>query len=389
MAAGAARARTQGRQAQKAQTKKEKPVRYFDYSLLFLLIFLMGFGLIMLYSTSSYYGSKHYNDAAHYLKKQLFATGLGIVAMIIISRIPYRFWMSLSGLAYISALGLCTLVIFAGREAKGQSRWLEIGPLSFQPSEFAKLAVIIFLATIVYKTSKQVGDFKTLVKVVTIILPVVGVVAYNNLSTAIIILGIAICMLFVASPKYSHFLVMALVVVVVGVVFIMLAGYRAERIEIWLDPEGLDENGHLKGYQTMQGLYAIGSGGLFGKGLGESMQKLGFIPEAQNDMIFSVICEELGLFGAVCLIMLYLLIIWRFMIIANNAADLYGALIVVGVMAHISIQVVLNIAVVTNSIPNTGISLPFISYGGTSVLFLLSEMGLALSVSRGITLEVT
>ena len=138
----------------------------------------------------------------------------------------------------------------------------------------------------------------------------------------------------------------------------------------------------------MQGLYAIGSGGLFGKGLGESMQKLGFIPEAQNDMIFSVICEELGLFGAVCVILLFLLMIWRFMIIANNASDLYGALVVVGIMAHLSIQVVLNIAVVTNTIPNTGISLPFISYGGTSVLFLLAEMGLALSVAKGIKFEV-
>ena len=138
----------------------------------------------------------------------------------------------------------------------------------------------------------------------------------------------------------------------------------------------------------MQALYAIGSGGLFGKGLGESMQKLGFIPEAQNDMIFSVICEELGLFGAVCVILLFLLMIWRFMIIANNASDLYGALVVVGIMAHLSIQVILNIAVVTNTIPNTGISLPFISYGGTSVLFLLAEMGLALSVAKGIKFEV-
>lgn len=364
--------------------KKEKPIRYFDYSLLFLIIFLLCFGLIMLYSTSSYYGSTRFEDAAYYVKKQLFATGLGIVAMIIVSRIPYRFWMKLSGLAYLGALGLCTAVIFIGTEAKGQSRWLRLGPLSFQPSEFAKLAVIIFLATIIYRTSKQVGDFKTLVKIMIIVLPIVGVVAYNNLSTAIIILGIAVCMLFVASPKYSHFIFMGLAVLVVGVVFIMAAAYRADRIKIWLNPEKYE-----KGYQTLQGLYAIGSGGLFGKGLGESMQKLGFIPEAQNDMIFTVICEELGLFGAVCLILLYLLLIWRFMIIANNAADLYGALIVVGIMAHISIQVVLNIAVVTNTIPNTGISLPFISYGGTSILFLLSEMGLALSVSRGIKLEVT
>ena len=364
--------------------KKQKPIRYFDYSLLFLIIFLLCFGLVMLYSTSSYYGSTRFGDTAYYLKKQLFATSLGIIAMIIVSRIPYRFWMRVSGLAYLMAFGLCTAVIFIGTEAKGQARRIYIGPLSFQPSEFAKLAVIIFLATIIYKTSKQVGDFKTLVKVMAIVLPVVGVVAYNNLSTAIIILGIAVCMLFVASPKYSHFLIVGGVVLAVGVIFIALASYRAERIQIWLHPEEYE-----KGYQTLQGLYAIGSGGLFGKGLGESMQKLGFIPEAQNDMIFSVICEELGLFGAICLILLYLLIIWRFMVIANNAADLYGALLVVGIMAHISIQVVLNIAVVTNTIPNTGISLPFVSYGGTSILFLLSEMGLALSVSRGIKFEVT
>ena len=151
----------------------------------------------------------------------------------------------------------------------------------------------------------------------------------------------------------------------------------------------LNPEEYEKGYQTLQGLYAIGSGGLFGKGLGASMQKLGFIPEAQNDMIFSVICEELGLFGATCLILLYLLLIWRFMIIANNAADLYGALIVVGIMAHIAIQVILNIAVVTNTMPNTGILLPFVSYGGTSIMFLLGEMGLALSVSRGIKFEVS
>ena len=372
---------TQRKQVQKE--KKQKPLRYFDYSLLFLIIFLLCFGLVMLYSTSSYYGSTRFGDAAFYVKKQLFATSLGVAAMFIIAMIPYQFWMKLSSLAYLLALVLCTAVIFVGREAKGQSRWLDLGFISFQPSEFAKLAVILFLATIIYKTPKQMGKFLTLIKVMGIVMPVVGVIAYNNLSTAIIILGVAVCMLFVASPKYSHFVLMALGVFVVGIVFIMAAAYRAERIQIWLNPEAYD-----KGYQTLQGLYAIGSGGLFGKGLGESMQKLGFIPEAQNDMIFSVICEELGLFGAVCVILLFLLMIWRFMIIANNASDLYGALIVVGVMAHLAIQVILNIAVVTNTIPNTGISLPFISYGGTSILFLLSEMGLVLSVARGIKLEV-
>ena len=372
----------------RGKERKQKSIKYFDYSLLFLIIFLICFGLVMLYSTSSYYGSTRFGDAAYYLKKQLFATCLGVVMMFIVSRIPYQFWMGLSTLAYLFALILCTAVIFVGREAKGQSRWLQIGPLSFQPSEFAKLAVILFLATVIYKTPKKLGEFKSLVKIVCLILPIFLVVAYNNLSTAIIIMGIAVCMLFVASPKYSYFLLGAAAVVLVAAAVIVYAAgggegsYRLERVQIWLDP-----GAHEKGYQTLQGLYAIGSGGLFGKGLGESMQKLGFIPEAQNDMIFSVICEELGLFGAVCVILLFLLIIWRFMIIANNAADLYGALIVVGIMAHLSIQVILNIAVVTNSIPNTGISLPFISYGGTSILFLLSEMGLALSVARGIKLE--
>ena len=336
--------------------KRQKSIRYFDYSLLFLIIFLLCFGLIMLYSTSSYYGSTRFNDAAYYVKRQMYASALGIVAMLFISRIPYKFWMQLSTLAYFVALVLCTAVIFVGTSAKGQSRWLRIGPIQFQPSEIAKIAVIIFLATIIYKTPKRIREFKSLFKIMLLIAPVLAVVAYNNLSTAIIILGIAVCMLFVASPKYLQFILMGIGVCLFGALFILLASYRAERVMIWLHPEDYE-----KGYQTLQGLYAIGSGGLFGKGLGESMQKLGFIPEAQNDMIFSVICEELGLFGAVCLILLYLLIIWRLMIIANNASDLYGALIVVGIMAHLSIQVLLNIAVVTNTIPNTGVSLPFIS----------------------------
>ena len=202
--------------------------------------------------------------------------------------------------------------------------------------------------------------------------------------------SIGVAMMFFGEVKMRWFVIGAVAVIAVVVFFVIfpdkLPSYAAKRITAWLDKD-FDPFGAR--WQTNQSLYAIGSGGLFGKGLGESMQKLGFIPEAQNDMIFSVICEELGLFGAICLILLYLLIIWRFMVIANNAADLYGALLVVGIMAHISIQVVLNIAVVTNTIPNTGISLPFVSYGGTSILFLLSEMGLALSVSRGIKFEVT
>lgn len=368
--------------------KKSKPLRYYDYSLLFLIIFLLCFGLVMLYSTSSYYGFTRFDDSAYYVKKQLFATSLGIVAMFAVSIIPYQWWMKWATFGYIAAFGLCVAVIFVGREAKGQSRWLQIGPLSFQPSELAKLAIILFIATIIYKTPKGLGNWKNLLKIGAMSIPVILPILYNNLSTAIIISGIVVCMLFVASPKSRYFVLLGAVGMIAVVLVVMFAisggegGYRLERVQIWLNPEA-----HEKGYQTLQGLYAIGSGGLFGKGLGESMQKLGFIPEAQNDMIFSVICEELGLFGAVCVIILFILVIWRLMIIANNAQDLFGSMLVVGVMSHLSIQVVLNIAVVTNTIPNTGISLPFISYGGTSILFLLAEMGLALSVARGIKLE--
>jgi cell division protein FtsW len=233
------------------------------------------------------------------------------------------------------------------------------------------------------KIRGKMADFKTLVKIMVMIMPLIIVVALNNLSTALIIFGIAVCMLFVASPKYAQFFIVGGAGAAFAVFFIVFAGYRGDRITAWLDPENAGD----AGYQTMQGLYAIGSGKLFGKGLGQSLQKLGNVPEAQNDMIFSIICEELGLFGAVSVILLFVLLLWRMMVIANNAKDLYGSLIVVGIMSHIAIQAILNIGVVTATIPNTGVILPFISYGGTSLVFLMAEMGLALNVSKGIRLE--
>lgn len=213
------------------------------------------------------------------------------------------------------------------------------------------------------------------------------------MSSAIIIFAIAFLMLFVATPEYKRFILIglagaagaaAVVAIIVNASDPGTGGFRGERILAWLDPEAYASG---KGFQTLQALYAIGSGGIFGKGLGKSMQKLGFIPEAQNDMIFSIICEELGLLGAIAVILLFVILIWRMMIIANNSQDLFGALLVVGVMGHISVQVILNIAVVTNTIPNTGVSLPFISYGGSSVMFLLIEIGLVMSVARSIRLR--
>ena len=365
----------------------KKATAYFDYNLLFILIFLLCFGLVMLYSSSSYTSANLYDDSAHYLKLQFRNILVGVIPMYFFARVDYHFWKKFGFFAYFCSFALCVLVMFPipglTRSSHGQSRWLNLGPLSFQPSELAKLAVIIFLAMLIERIPKKLGNFSSIIKVMVIMFPLFAVIAYSNLSTAVIVFGIAVCMLFVASPKYKQFVIVGAAGVSFVVAFIMLASYRSGRVQAWLHPETAGDDG----YQTLQGLYAIGSGKLFGKGLGESLQKMGNVPESQNDMIFTIICEELGLFGAICVILLYVLLLWRMMVIANNAKDLYGALLVTGVMSHIAIQVILNIAVVTNTIPNTGVILPFISYGGTSLVFLMAEMGLALSVSKGIRLE--
>ena len=350
--------------------------RHYDETMLAVVVILVAVGLVMLYSTSSYNGEVKFHDPYYYLKKQGFATFIGFLGMVIVSRVDYHRWAVLAIPGYLAAIALSVAVMLFGDEYNGSKRWLSLGPLSFQPSEFAKVAVILFLACLVTRYVKRMDRFRTLVLMMLPVLPIVALVGASNLSTAVIILGIAVVLIFVASPKYSQFIWMGSAGIAFMAVFLAMESYRLERLAIWRNPEQYE-----KGYQTLQGLYAIGSGSLFGRGLGNSVQKLGFLPEAQNDMIFSIICEELGLAGAGIIILLFFLLIWRFFVIATKAPDLLGALIASGAMAHMMIQVILNIAVVTNSIPNTGITLPFISYGGTSVVFLLLEMGLVLSVS--------
>lgn len=348
----------------------------YDDTLLVTVLVLVIAGLVLLTSISAYNGNVKFHDSFYYLKKQGFATGLGLVGMAVISRIDYHRWIPLAVPGYLLSILLGVAVLLFGEEYNGSKRWLSLGPVSFQPSEFAKVAVIVFLSWLIEKNIKKMGKFKSIVLTMLTILPIVGLVGASNLSTAIIILGIGAVMIFTASPKYLQFFWMIAGGAGFMTIFLALESYRLERIAIWRNPEKYE-----KGYQTLQGLYAIGSGGLFGRGLGNSVQKLGFLPEAQNDMIFSIICEELGLVGAGILIGVFLILIWRFFVIAAKAEDLTGALIATGAMAHMMIQIILNIAVVTNSIPNTGITLPFISYGGTLVVFLLLEMGLVLSVS--------
>ena len=355
---------------------KEKQEVQTDPGLLFLVLLLVVLGLVVLYSTSAYKGRVRFGDSAYYFKKQLFAAALGLGVMYAVSRMDYHFLAEFAVWAYLLSMALSAAVLVFGQEINGSKRWLNLGPLSFQPSEFAKLAVILFLAWQIDRTKRSTSGFFFMCRTMLTLLPIVGLVGSNNLSTAIIILGIGVVLIFVSNPKYLQFIGLGAAGIGFVAVFLAAESYRLERLAIWRDPEKYE-----KGFQTIQGLYAIGSGGLFGRGLGSSLQKLGFVPEAQNDMIFSIICEELGLAGALVLMVIFGLLLWRLCVISMHSADLLGALISGGIMAHIAIQVILNIAVVTNTIPNTGITLPFVSYGGTSAVFLLGEMGLALGVS--------
>lgn len=375
--------------------KSNKNQSFFDYTLLFVVIFLIAFGLIMIYSTSSYEATGELGDSTYYLRHQFTATLAGVVVMVLTTLVDYHRWEKYAFVGMAVSIVLVFLVLTPmGVEVNGARRWIRVaGSLRFQPAEIVKIAVILFCASMITHFSKK--KLATL-KGAFIVIAAPAIMAVllwkvtDNLSSGIIVGGIAIVMLFVADSDYKKYIVVLLVAVAAGFILVYAAthiqsdSFRMGRIAVWLDPEK-DPDGI--GFQTLQALYAIGSGGVFGKGLGGSMQKLGFLPEAQNDMIFSIICEELGLFGAFAVILLFVLLIWRCMVIANNAPDLFGALLVVGVMAHFAIQVILNIAVVTNTMPNTGISLPFISYGGTSEMFLMAEIGLVLNVSKQIRLK--
>jgi cell division protein FtsW len=362
----------QGRLRKKVQT---------DFTLVSIITILIIFGIIMIYSSSYYYSIDMHNDSAYYLKKQIMWGILGIIVMIIVSRVDYHFLNRFAGLMYILTIGFLILVLLVGKEVKGAKRWLALGPINFQPSEFAKLTIIIVTAYLASKMIDHLGKYRMILFILFVIGIPTALVGAQNMSTAIVVFSIGMAVLFVAVPKVHKLLIIVMPPGLLGAVLgIIFAGYRATRVRIWLDGPWTDPLG--AGYQTIQSLYAIGTGGLFGIGLGESMQKRGFIPEAHNDIIFSIVCEELGLFSAMALILLFVLLIWRCMVIASNCSDINGLLIVVGVMSQIGLQVIINIAVVTNSIPATGMPLPFISYGGSSLMFLMVEIGLVLNVAR-------
>lgn len=381
----------------KSRVRRKTKTDYYDYSLVAVIVLLTCFGLIMLYSTSSYMAQINYGSDMYFFKKQAIISVACIIMALIISRLNYRILNRFSTALYVAALVLMALVKTPlGQSSHGAQRWLNLGPVKFQPAELAKIAVIVCLPYMIVHMGKKVRTLKG-----CMVLAVVGgglaLAAYvftDNLSTAIIIFCITAGLIFVAHPDIKIFIIIAGVVIalaVFGVIFLNATvsvdgsgSFRLRRIMVWLHPE---EYADSWGYQTIQALYAIGSGGFFGRGLGNSIQKLGSVPEAQNDMIFSIICEELGIFGGLIVLMLYAYLLYRLFVIAQNAPDVFGSLMVSGIFIHIALQVILNIAVVVNLMPNTGVTLPFISYGGTSIVFLMAEMGLALSVARQIKFE--
>ena len=372
--------------------KTKKKTDYYEYSLLAVIILLTCFGLVMLYSTSSYMAELNYGDDMYYFKKQAAISFGCIIIALGISQIDYHILTKFTGVLYGMAAVLMILVKTPlGRTANGARRWLNLGPLSFQPSEVAKIAVIVCLSYMIVNMGRKIKTLKAFM-ILAGSGSALAFLAYaftDNLSTAIIIFCITMGLIFIAHPKVKPFMIAAGVGVALIIIFVMIlsssletsSSFRLRRILVWLHPEDFASG---DGYQTIQALYAIGSGGFLGRGLGNSIQKLGSVPEAQNDMIFSIVCEELGILGGIILLLLFAYLLYRLFFIAQNAPDMFGSLMVSGIFIHIALQVIFNIAVVLNLMPNTGVTLPFVSYGGTSIVFLMSEMGLALSVARQI-----
>ena len=351
-----------------------------DMPFLVLVILVLISGLVMLFSASYAAGLSDEGDSMYYIKRQLFAAVIGVIAMFVASRFNYRLYRRLSWvIAGISVLLLIAVYPF-GVKVNGARRWLSIG-VRFQPSEIAKIGVILLLAYFITYYYDKINDFRYGIGIpLGSALFFAGLVLFEpHLSGAILIGIIGIVMIFVGGANWKHLLICIVIIALLFGLMAVTTGYMNSRIKAWLDPWSSPRD---DGYQIIQSLYAIGSGGLMGLGLGNSQQKYGYLPEAHNDYIFSVACEELGFIGAVVIILLFALLVWRGFRIALKAEDKFGCLICVGIMTQVGAQTLLNIAVVSNAIPSTGISLPFFSYGGTSLVLLLLEMGVVLNISR-------
>lgn len=375
---------------------KRDKTGFLDWPLLLIVIALVLLGLIMQYSASSY--------DIDLVRTQAIYAGGGIVVIFLLRMIPAKFYHKVSLIAYVAAMVMSVAAGLMGRSVKGARRWLAIGPVTFQPSEFLKAALIMFIAALICKYYTEIQqipytpmkefirqvfhreeqtylkDHKGYIVMFLLIGAASGVVVLINkdFGTGLIIFSIGIAMVWVMSPRGRWLLGVLALGVVAGVGVILAFPYRRDRISAWLHPEQSTTD---LAYQIKEGLYAIGSGGWFGRGLGKSVQK-DVIPEPHTDMIYSIVCEELGVIGGLVVIVLFVLLILRLKKNYDQTVDLFGKMIIAGVMTHIGIQAAMNMAVLTGLIPNTGVPLPFISYGGTSLLVLLAEIGLVMSVRR-------
>ncbi len=354
-----------------------------DLPFVTLVLLLLTIGLVMMFSASYAYAYYHDGDSFYYISKQLIFAVLGVAAMFAISYVDYHVWHRLALPLYAVALLLLVLALFYPARSNVH-RWVWFGPINFQPSEIAKLAIILAFAHMAVLFQKRIKTFKygVLPFAILLIPVVILMVLEPHLSGTILIVAIALIMMFVGGTAFKWFAIgggLLAGALTVLVLFTDVISYASTRLEVWLDPFS-DPRG--KGWQTIQSLYAIGSGGLLGQGLGNSRQKHLYISEPQNDFVFAVVCEELGFVGAAIVIILFALLVWRGFVVAMRAPDSFGMLITVGVVSQVGIQAALNIAVVTNTVPNTGISLPFFSYGGTALMMILFQMGLVMSVSR-------
>lgn len=372
---------------QKKQKKEEKQLKKnpVDFTMMITILLLLALGLVMVLSASSPTSLAKYNNSYVFFVKQLIFGALGVIAMCIISKIDYRFWKNFYKIGYIISIIFLILVLAIGKTINESKRWIYIGPLSIQPSEIVKFLMIIFYATILTKDKDNLKFYwKGLVKNFLYLVPIIGLLLLEpHFSVSIVILGICSIMMIMAGCKFKHFLCTGISVGIPGIIYLVIKEkYRLQRVLTFIDP-WQDKAG--KGWQVIQSLYAIGSGGLFGAGLGESKQKYLYLPEPHNDFIFSVLAEELGFVGCIFVIALFAILIWRGILAAMNAKDMFGSLVAIGITSLIAIQVIINIAVVTSSMPATGMPLPFFSYGGTALFLLLCEMGVLLNISRSTT----
>ena len=359
-----------------------------DNFLLFTILIVLAFGLVMVFSASYADAASRYGDSYYYIKRQSVMVVIGLIFMVIASRFSIRFYKFAAIPAYTVSAILLVAVLLVGDSGGGAQRWIDLGFLRFQPSEIAKYSLILMLSWYYAKYSDKAFAIKdkrasnvygTMIPLCIIGL-ICGLVLLEKHLSGIIIIGtIGLMVMFTSGIRLGLLGIFGGIAGVGVAAIAIFTDYTTRRIDIWLDPAAHPLDG---GWQTLQGLRAIGSGGFFGLGLGNSRQKFSYVSEPQNDFIYTIICEELGYVGAVAVIVLFAILVWRGFVIALRSPDRFSQLVAIGISSKVALQVLLNIAVVTNSIPNTGIALPFFSYGGTAMVVQLVEMGTLLAISR-------